>query len=104
MALPAALPYSVNVAPVLVRLDRATVTKLLATGRTDLLDKFVSSKTGRSFSAYLVITDEMMPGVASLAFGGVDRRTAYLGCLLGDAIAWFRAPVAGEPPVHWDVR
>ncbi|MBL8670021.1 MAG: SMP-30/gluconolactonase/LRE family protein [Alphaproteobacteria bacterium] len=40
--------------------------------------------------------------VSSLAFGGSDLRTAYLGCLLGDAIALFSAPVAGMPPAHWD--
>jgi sugar lactone lactonase YvrE len=39
--------------------------------------------------------------ISSLAFGGADLRTAYLGCLLGDSIAAFRAPVAGHPPVHW---
>jgi sugar lactone lactonase YvrE len=39
--------------------------------------------------------------VSSVAFGGPDRRTAYLGCLLGDAILSFRAPVAGVAPAHW---
>jgi sugar lactone lactonase YvrE len=41
--------------------------------------------------------------VSSLAFGGSDLRTAYLGCLLGDAVAAFPAPVAGHPPPHWTV-
>jgi DNA topoisomerase-3 len=31
--------------------------KLLSTGKTDLLDKFVSSKTNRAFKAFLVIKD-----------------------------------------------
>jgi sugar lactone lactonase YvrE len=39
--------------------------------------------------------------ISSLAFGGPDLRTAYLGCLLGDSIAYFRSPVAGHPPAHW---
>jgi len=39
--------------------------------------------------------------ISSLAFGGPDLRTAYLGCLLGDTIASFRSPVAGLPPAHW---
>jgi sugar lactone lactonase YvrE len=42
-----------------------------------------------------------LANISSLAFGGPDLRTAYLGCLLGDAIATFRTPVAGHPPVHW---
>jgi hypothetical protein len=31
-------------------------------------------------------------------------RTAFLGCLLGDAVATVRSPVAGAPPVQWDFR
>ena len=43
----------------------------------------------------------VLQNISSLAFGGPELRTAYLGCLLGDAIACFRAPVAGHPPFHW---
>lgn len=43
----------------------------------------------------------VLRSVSSIAFGGPDLRTAHLGCLLGDRIATFRAPVAGVPPVHW---
>jgi sugar lactone lactonase YvrE len=39
--------------------------------------------------------------ISSLAFGGPDLRTAYLGCLLGSSIASFTSPVAGAPPPHW---
>lgn len=41
--------------------------------------------------------------ISSLAFGGPDLRTAYLGCLLGDSIIAFEAPVAGLRPQHYDV-
>ena len=44
---------------------------------------------------------KVLRNISSLAFGGPDLRTAYLGCLLGDRIASFRAPVAGAAPVHW---
>jgi DNA topoisomerase-3 len=37
--------------------DREQVAKLLTTGKTDLLKKFVSKKTGRNFEAYLVLKD-----------------------------------------------
>ncbi|MHA1153582.1 MAG: SMP-30/gluconolactonase/LRE family protein [Alphaproteobacteria bacterium] len=40
--------------------------------------------------------------VSSLAFGGPDLKTIYLGCLLGDSLAYFRAPVAGWPLPHWE--
>ncbi len=43
----------------------------------------------------------VLPNVTSLAFGGADLRTAYLGSVSGTRIAAFRAPVAGAPPVHW---
>lgn len=39
--------------------------------------------------------------VTSIAFGGPDLRTAYMGCLAGDTLATFRSPVAGVKPVHW---
>ena len=40
--------------------------------------------------------------ISSIAFGGDDRRTAYLGCLLDDALYGFRSPVAGLAPAHWN--
>jgi sugar lactone lactonase YvrE len=41
---------------------------------------------------------------SSLAFGGADLRTLYLGCISGDRLATVRMPVAGVPPTHWDWR
>jgi len=43
----------------------------------------------------------VLKNISSIAFGGPDLRTAYLGCLLGDGIATFHSPVAGCAPVHW---
>ena len=48
------------------------------------------------------IKSRRLRNISSLAFGGPDLRTAYLGCLLGDAIATFRSPVPGAAPVHWN--
>jgi sugar lactone lactonase YvrE len=39
--------------------------------------------------------------ISSIAFAGTDRRTAVLGCLLGDRLATLRLPVAGVAPTHW---
>jgi DNA topoisomerase-3 len=38
--------------------DREQAKKLLDNGRTDLLPKFVSSKTGKPFQAFLVMQDK----------------------------------------------
>lgn len=46
----------------------------------------------------------VLRNISSLAFGGPDLRTCYLGCLLGDRIATFRSPIAGVEPVHWHVK
>lgn len=47
------------------------------------------------------LPSRVLRNVSSLAFGGPDLRTAYVGCLLGDSIAMFDSPVAGHPPPHW---
>jgi sugar lactone lactonase YvrE len=47
------------------------------------------------------VPSRVLKNISSLAFGGPDLRTAYLGCLLGDSIAYFRSPVAGHAPAHW---
>ncbi|MGE4218149.1 MAG: SMP-30/gluconolactonase/LRE family protein [Alphaproteobacteria bacterium] len=39
--------------------------------------------------------------IASIAFGGPDRRTGYMGNLLEDRIYTFRSPYAGVEPPHW---
>ena len=47
------------------------------------------------------VASERLRNISSIAFGGADRRTAFLGCLLGDALYGFRAPAAGVAPTHW---
>ena len=42
-----------------------------------------------------------LPNIASIAFGGSDLRTAYLGSLLGDRLLIFRSPVPGAALPHW---
>jgi sugar lactone lactonase YvrE len=37
-----------------------------------------------------------LPNIASIAFGGKDRCTAYLGSLLGETLIAFRSPVPGH--------
>lgn len=40
--------------------------------------------------------------IASIAFGGEDMRTAYLGTLKMNCFPTFRSPVPGVRPVHWN--
>lgn len=40
--------------------------------------------------------------LASIAFGGEDLSTVYLGTLFGERIAHFRSPIRGAEPVHWN--
>jgi sugar lactone lactonase YvrE len=48
------------------------------------------------------VSSRLLRNISSIAFGGPDLRTAYLGCLLDDAIYAFPSPVAGLPPAHWN--
>ena len=45
---------------------------------------------------------QRLQNITSLAFGGADLRTVYMGCLAGDTLATFRSPVAGLQPAHWN--
>ncbi len=43
-----------------------------------------------------------LANISSIAFAGPDRRTAVLGCLLGDRLATLPLPVPGLTPPHWN--
>lgn len=65
--------------------EREQMQKLLASGRTDLLDGFVSSRTRRKFKAFLVrqpdgkIGFEFQPSARAAASGGTKAKTAARG-------------------------
>jgi sugar lactone lactonase YvrE len=46
---------------------------------------------------------QKLEALTSVAFGGPDLRTVYLGSLTNNRIASFRSDVPGEAPVHWNV-
>ena len=66
-----ACKFKINKVIAQMPLDRAQATKLLADGRTDLLDKFVS-KFGKPFSAFLVMDD-----MGKVTFEFPPRETAH---------------------------
>jgi hypothetical protein len=43
----------------------------------------------------------VLGNLSSVAFGGPDLKTVFLGSLFADRIATFRSPIAGTPPPHW---
>ncbi len=47
------------------------------------------------------VRSRKLGNISSLAFGGPDLRTVYLGCLLDDRIYRFHSPIPGCAPVHW---
>jgi sugar lactone lactonase YvrE len=60
---------------------------------------FNSGKRGR---AHVEIgAKRNLKNIASVAFGGPDLKTVYLGNLAGDKIVTFRSPIAGAEPVQW---
>lgn len=48
------------------------------------------------------IRSRALRNLSSIAFAGADRRTAVLGCLLGERLATLALPQAGAVPVHWN--
>lgn len=49
------------------------------------------------------IKTDVMRNISSIAFGGPDLKTVYLGNLLDDRLYCFHSPVAGAKPSHWEV-
>jgi sugar lactone lactonase YvrE len=45
--------------------------------------------------------DPIAPIMSSIAFGGDDLRTVFIGTLAGKHIPFFRSPVPGLPMSHW---
>ena len=50
---------------------------------------------------FYMTSGRRVQNVASIAFGGPDLRTAYLGSLAGDTLPIFQSPVAGLALPHW---
>lgn len=90
----------------LLRIDPATGNAQLALSEADaghsawIEEAYRANALGRP---HLETTPAVkLRNLSSIAFGGPDLRTAYLGCLLGESIGKVRLPVAGVPPVHWN--
>ena len=45
---------------------------------------------------------QKLMNISSLAFGGTDLSTGYMGCLLGDSLYCVKLPVSGIPGHAWN--
>ncbi|MBF5004854.1 DNA topoisomerase III [Diaphorobacter caeni] len=73
-------------------IERAQMTKLLETGKTDLLDKFVSMRTRRAFKAFLVW--DAAEGKVNFEFEKRDSKFPPRKTAAGSAAAAKKAPAA----------
>lgn len=48
------------------------------------------------------VKSKKLKNISSLAFGGSDLKTGYIGSLLGENVQRFSSPVAGHAPAHWN--
>ena len=48
------------------------------------------------------IGGKKLKNISSIAFGGPDLKTVFLGCLLGNQIASFKSNISGLKPSHWE--
>lgn len=68
-----------------------------------LAEAVAAFEAGRMERRHLgVIVGTRFQHLTSIAFGGPDMRTAYLGSLHADCVYRFRSEAAGVPPPYWD--
>ncbi len=64
-----------------------------------------AQRVGRMAREHFYTTrSRKLRSMTSVAFGGADLKTVYLGSLASDSLMTFRSPVAGRKPVHWEYR
>jgi len=60
-------------------------------------------QAGRVEKAHIdQVQSRYLRNISSLAFGGDDLRTVYMGVLAGDRLPTVSSPLAGRPMVHWE--
>jgi hypothetical protein len=62
----------------------------------------IQNSTGLVKSMLYEERGSRLRNISSVAFGGADLKTVFLGSLMGTEILSFRSPVAGIKPAHWD--
>ena len=88
----------------LVRFHQDRLTTILEDANDDFVEWVERAYAARTMSAEHLgrIPGTLLQQVTSLAFGGPDRRTVYLGSLHASCLYRFRARVSGAQLPHWD--
>jgi sugar lactone lactonase YvrE len=88
----------------LLRFHDDRVETILEDLNPDFVERVEQAFTSREMTAEHLgrIPGTTLQQLTSLAFGGQDRRTVYLGTLHGTCLYRFRAAVAGARLPHWD--
>ncbi len=69
-------------------------------GHIEDIERARSAKTFNR-QHYYTPSGHKLAAITSIAFGGPDLKTIFLGSLTDDRIASFRSPVSGKMPTHW---
>jgi SMP-30/Gluconolactonase/LRE-like region len=87
----------------LIRITRSGERQVLLNDPDAALDEFETAFQNNTLTRTLLRGSKgtRLRNISSLAFGGADLRTVYLGCLGGHSLETFRSPIAGFAPVHW---
>jgi len=89
----------------LVRFHDDRLETILEDVNADFVERVEQAFASRSMTAEHLgrIPRTLLQQLTSLAFGGPDRRTVYLGTLHGSCLYRFRAAVAGARLPHWNL-
>jgi len=89
----------------LVRFHDDRLETILEEVNADFVDRVEQAFASRTMTAEHLgrIPRTLLQQLTSLAFGGPDRRTVYLGTLHGSCLYRFRAAVAGARLPHWNL-
>jgi sugar lactone lactonase YvrE len=87
----------------LVRFHREQIEIIVEDVNEDFVERVEQAFASRSMAAEHLgrIPDTLIQQLTSVAFGGPDRRTVYLGSLHASCLYCFRSDIAGAIQPHW---
>ena len=89
----------------LVRIDKNLQKEIIVDDSNKYLIEEIESvyRKGQMDASHMKkIGGSHLKSISSLAFGGKDMKTIYMGCLLGKEIPFFKTSIPGEPLPWWN--